>query len=248
MFSNNSLKKIQGIMSLAIILAIVALLSSIIKNIVTERWLGQKDYVSCIPADVQNAHPFIYHQTVNNPVQSDALIKSFMEEYVHLVYNEQIVDYHRLTDHDRYKNAMNSEAKRKALNMSAGPEFALNEKRYVDSNEVFYRLQKSNMGWIFNIDDMLVFPGQSNGATLVIVRGSYQVTYDKVKVDLPSELWGYRELVFIVQQMMPTEDREGDVNKHGLFVTFSYENTLSPSQKAILDDKAYNYYLQRDNL
>lgn len=248
MFSNNGLKKIQGIMAISIILVIIALLSSVIKNVVLERWLSQKEFVSCIPADVSNTHPFTYHQTINNPVQSDALIKSFVEEYVHLVYNEQIVDYHQVTDHDRYKNSNNSEAKRKAMNMSAGPELGLNERRYVDSNEVFYRLQKSNMGWIFNIDDILVFPGQNNGATLIIVRGSYQVTYDKVKVDLPSSLWGYREVVLLVQQMMPTEDKEGDVNKNGLFVTYSTENILTPAKKTELDDKAYNYYLQRDNL
>lgn len=249
MLSNLGLKKFQDLLHIAIIFAIVALLASIAKNIVTERWLNQKKQVACIPANTDNSHPIVYHQTAINPVQNDALVKTFVEEYVHLILNESLVDYHKVTEDSRYDNARLSASKHKAIEMAIGPEKALNMEKYAKSNELYYELQKGNIGWEFLIDDILIYPGQNNGATIAVIRGEYQVIYDKVKVDLPPRLWGYREVVLVLQQGMPTEDEEGlDVNKNGLYVSFSTVNVLTPDQKKSADKKAYGFYLQRENL
>lgn len=250
----NTLKEIQKYMILAFALAVFALVCSFFKDIATEKLLKNKDYGICIPTEIDSALPFIYHQTAINPVQNDALIKSFMEEYVHLTQNEQIVNYHKKSDDDRNDNYQLSQNRYKAVNMSVDAERALNMDLYNRSTDVFHRLQKGNVGWVFNIDDMLIYPGQNNGVTVVIVRGEFQVTYDKVKVDLPSELWGYREMIYTVIQGFPTADEEKqtgeikDVNSSGLYVSASFMNILSPQQKNQLDERSYDYYLNRENL
>lgn len=255
MISNLTLAKIKKLLLLSVILGIVALISSVAKNILTEKWLKEKEKVACIPANVENTHPLVYRQTSLNPVQSDALVKSFVEEYILLKMNEQLVDYHKTSPDERRDNARLSANKFKLIEMSQGIERAVNQSAYALSNEIYYELLKGNLGWVFLIDEILIYPGQNNGATIAVVRGEYQVTYDKVKADLPSRLWGYREIVLVVQQMMPTQDiatskekemyseEERDINKHGLFVTWSKTNILGPDQKKKLDERNYDFYM-----
>lgn len=235
-------------MLIAIALGVVALAMSVVKNIVTERWLSQKNTVACIPADVENAHPMVYHQTALNPVQSDAYVKTFVDEYIRLILNENAVDYHKLTSNDRYDKARLSQSKWRAIEMSVGAERALNFERYADSDEVFKILDQGKMGWIFLVDDILLFPSPGTGTTLAVVRGEFQVTFDKVKADLPPRLWGYREIHLLINQGVPLEDKSGEdyINQYGLYVSWSNTNILTPEQKEKLSERNYNYYLMEE--
>lgn len=238
------LRRAKGIMTVAIALGVVSLFMSMFKNVITERWLKQKTNVACVPADVENSHPFIYRQSAYNSVQNDAYVKSFIEEYIRLTQNEQTVDYHRLSQNDRYDKARLSEAKWKAIEMSSGIERAANMKRYGDSSEIFKQLDTSNMGWVFLVDDLLLFQ-ISNGNMLAIVRGEFQVTYDRVKRELPAKLWGYREIQLIIEQSVPVDGEEDDeyVNKYGLYVVESNVRVLSQEQKNKLSKRTKDYYL-----
>lgn len=245
----DSLKKAQGIMTFAIILGVLALVMSIVKNIATERWLAQKNMVACVPADVENSFPMVYYQTAAHPLQSDAYMKSFINEYVSLTLDENAVDYHQLTQHQRYDKARLSQSKWKAIEMSVGAEKALNMQRYADSDQVYKIIDQGKMGWVFLIDDILLFPGQNTGTTLAVVRGEFQVTFDKVKVDLPPRLWGYREMHFLINQGVPTEDTKGDnyINQYGLYVSWSNTNILTPEQKEKLSSRNSNYYMMEES-
>ena len=240
------LKRSVAIMSLALGLGILSLGLSVFKNIITERWLNQKNKVSCIPADVEHSHPLVYYQTAANPLQSDAYLKTFVEEYVRLTQNEQIVDYHQLSQNKRYDKARLSQSKWQAIEMSTDIEKALNMTRYAESNEVFHELDKSNIGWIFLVDDILLFPSPQTGATLAVIRGEFQITYDKVKTDLPPRLWGYKEIHLILVQGAPKLDAKDQyLNKYGLYVSWSNIEDLTPEQKETYSKRSRDYYLMR---
>lgn len=245
-----NLKKAQGVMLIAIILGITSLVFSIVKNITTERWLSQKNMVACIPADTEFAHPIVYHQTAANPIQSDAMLKTFVAEYIRLTQNESLVDYHKISQNQRYDKAQLSQSKWKSIEMSTGAEKALNMDKYSKSSEIFKTLDQGNMGWVFLIDDILIFDGGNTGTILAVVRGEFQVTYDKVKVDLPSKLWGYREIHLLINQGVPLETEEANdeyINQYGLFVSWSNTNILTPDQKDKLTLRNSNYYMMKEN-
>lgn len=246
----DNLKRAQSIMILAITLGILALGMSVFKNIVTERWLSQKNTVACIPSDVEHAHPLVYHQTAANPVQSDAFVKSFVAEYIRLTENEAVIDYHQLSQNQRYDKAQLSQAKWKAIEMSVGAERALNMDKYSNSKDIFKVLDQGDMGWVFLIDDILLFDGHNTGTTLAVIRGEFQVTFDKVKVDLPPRLWGYREIHLLINQGVPLESSNGEnyVNQYGLYVSWSNTNILTPEQKDKMSERNANYYLMKENL
>lgn len=243
------LKKTNALLTFAIILGVLALGASVFKNIITENWAKSRNTVACIPAESEYAFPIVYHQTSAHPIPNDALVKSFVEEYIHLTLDEQIVDYHKVTNNQRYNDARLSQSRWQAIEMSCCAEKALNLQRYTESNEVFYTLKQGNMGWVFLIDDILIMPGQKNGATLAVVRGEFQVTFDKVKVDLPPRLWGYREITLLINEGVPVEDTKGNfVNKYGMFVAWSSMQTLSPEQKESRANRNHEYYLKEENL
>ncbi len=240
------LKRSAAIMSLALGIGILSLGLSVLKNVVTERWLAQKNKVACVPADVEHSHPLVYHQTASNPIQSDAYLKTFVEEYIRLTQNEQIVNYHQLSQNKRYEKARLSQAKWQAIEMSTDMEKALNMQRYAESNEVFHELDKSNIGWVFLIDDILLFPAPNTGATMVVVRGEYQITYDKVKVDLPPRLWGYKEIQLLLIQAPPSLDSKDQyLNKYGVYVSWSNITDLTPDQKERYSKRSRDFYLMR---
>ena len=249
MKETESLNQFYRYFLLASILGALALGASVFKNIVTENWAKSRNTVACVPADTEQAFPFAYHQTSSHPIYNDATIKSFVEEYIHATLDEQIVDYHKVSNNQRYDNARLSRQKWKAIEMSCCGEKALNLQKYTESNEVFYTLKQGNMGWVFLIDDILIMPGQKNGAVLAVVRGEFQVTFDKVKKDLPPRLWGYREIHLIINEGVPIESSKDEViNKYGLFVASSSMQTLSPEQKAQRSKRNHDYYLRKENL
>lgn len=248
----DNIKKAQGIMMIAILLGVVALVMSVVKNFVTEKYLSEKNMVACIPTDIENSFPMVYHQTAINPVQSDAQLKSFVAEYIKLTQNESVVDYHKISSHQRYDKALLSQNKWRAIEMSAGAEKALNMDRYAKSNEIFKVLDQGNIGWVFLIDDILLFDAKETGTTLAVVRGEFQVTYDKIKADLPPRLWGYREIHLLINQGVPLETEETlqksseYINQYGLFVTWSNVNILTPQQKEKLSLRNANYYMMQE--
>jgi hypothetical protein len=190
----------------------------------------------------------VYRQTTMNPTEQDALLKEFVEHYIHFTQDEQIVDYHAVTSAERYKDGRLSYAKWAAIEMSEGIEKALNMKRYSTSNETFYTLKQGNMGWVFLIDDLMLMGDPHSGSVIAVVRGEFQVTYDKVKSDLPSKLWGYREIHLVLNQGLPEfNDKTGKYeNKYGWYVTWSHTETLTPDQKDKLSARSNDYYLLKD--
>ena len=244
----DTIRRAQGIMKIAILIGVLALFMSVVKNIVTERWLKQKNTVACVPSDVEHSLPIVYHQTALHPVQNDGLVKTFAEEYIRLTQNEQIVSYHQLSQNQRYANAQLSQDKWKAIEMSVQDERALNMQKYADSNKMFYILEQGKMGWVFLIDDILLFPLPESGATLAVIRGEFQATADKVKVDTPHFLWGYREIHLMILQGVPTSStKDQDVNKYGLYVAWSNMNTLTQEQKDKFAQRNYDHYLTKEN-
>lgn len=243
------LKKSQAMMTAAILCGVVCLTLSYAKNFVMERWALSRDNVACIPAESEHSFPIVYRQSADHPVENDALIKSFVDAYIHLTLNEQIVDYHAPSGATRYKDAMLSKAKWAAIEMSTGLERSLNMKRYEESSEVFYTLKKANVGWIFLVDDIMIKGIPESGTVYAVVRGEFQVTYDKVKSDLPNKLWGYREIHLLVNQGIPSGNMENGQynNKYGWYVTWSANNTLTPDQKDKLGNRTADFYMMKDN-
>lgn len=245
---SKDLKKLQAYILIALIVSVLSLLSSIVKNIVNERWAKSRNQVACVPSDVTGSYPLTYHQTAAHPVYSDAMIKSFVEEYIRLTKNDQIVNYHKTTDDGRYQNAMLSESRFKAISMALpdSPESSLVKMKYAQSYDTYQILKKGSVGWVFLIDSMVVLP--TAGGTLAIVTGEYQMTYDNVEVPMPAELWGYREIHFHITAGEPLLDQKGNyLNKYGLFVRWSYEQILSGEQKQALDSRGFDYYMKGNN-
>lgn len=242
-------KKMQSFIILALVISSLALLSSIVKNMVTERWAKSRDVVACIPAEIQQSYPMVYAQSDFHPIQSDALIKSFVEEYIHNTQDNQFVNYHSISKDGRYDNVKLNNSLLKAIEMSAesSTERALNMKKYADSYDVLQSLKKCNCGWQFLIDDILLFPNVNSGETLAVVRGEFQVTYDQVKTELPNELWGYREITLNLMQGVPTKDsKENYLNKYGIFVTWSFTRILSSSDRDMLSFRNFDYYMKEN--
>lgn len=249
MDSLNEKKKLQSYIMLALVISLVSLISSIVKNMVIERWAKSRDIIACVPAEISSSFPLVYAQTSAHPLQSDALMKTFIEEYVRSTQDEQIVNYHALSNAGRYNNIRLSESRLKSIEMSleGTPERALNMKRYADSNDVLQNLKRCNCGWVFLIDDIIVIPNVNSGQTFVSVRGEFQVTYDKAKAELPDQLWGYREFNYIIQQGVPTMDsKDQNLNKHGMFVSWSYTRILNLAEREKLSQRNHDYYMQEN--
>lgn len=227
----------------------IGLASSIIKNVVTERWAKSRNQVACVPADVEHSFPYAYAQTAAHPVPNDALLKTFVEEYVHLTQNEQIINYHKISSDGRYQNDFLSTSRQKAIEMALpdSPEFALNKLKFAQSYDVFQTLRKAQAGWVFNIDDILIFPGPNTGIAIAVIRGEFQVVYDRAVVPgtIQDELWGYREIILELYQRPPLKDLKGDnLNKYGIFVGRSEMYTLSSDQRQQRLKRGYEYYMK----
>lgn len=241
------LKKLQSLIVLALVISAISLFASIVKNVVTERWAKSRDMVACVPAESKQAFPMVYAQTAFHPVQSDALLKSFVEQYIHNTQDEQIVNYHALSKDGRYDNVRLSDAKLKAIEMSVeeSPERALNMKKYADSSDTLQNLKRCDCGWVFLIDDILIIPNVRAGKTVAVVRGEFQVTYDRVKTELPSQLWGYREITLLLDQGVPTADvKDNYLNQHGIYVFWSFSRILSGVEKENLSSRNSDFYMK----
>jgi len=254
------IKDLRRYVRLSMLLAAFGFLLSIAKNVVNEKWAKGRDTVACVPADVQSAFPMVYRQTALNPVQNDAMMKTFVQEYIEMTQNESIIDYHAQTvSGNRYNDFYLKENLKKAIELSLGNEKALNQVKLVNSTDTYIRLKKEEAGWIFLIDDILLFNGpQSNGGseskesiakgyTYAVVRGQFQITYDQVKNPASPKLWGYKEIHLLIKQGLPTYDTQNNpINKYGLFVEWSASYDLEPNVKEEYDRRSFDYYLRKN--
>jgi hypothetical protein len=230
---------------LLIIFTIIAFGSSIFKNVINEKWAKDRDAVSCIP-QIETHYPAVYIQSAAHPINHDAKMQMFIEEYVHLTRNEQIFDFHKLvTEKDgskRYDKARLSDAKWKAIFMSKGPERGLNEKKYAQSSDMYNLLSQDRKSIVFLIDEILTFPVPMSMNTTVIVRGQFDAIYDAAdqeKQNLPPDFLGYREIKYIVENSFPRVDEKGEwENKPGFYMIWSSERVLNPGEKLLLDKKS----------
>lgn len=241
------MKKIYAYITLALILGVISFFASIVKNMVIERWAKSRDIVACIPTDLEQPFPMVYAQTDAHPIKSDAALKNFIYQYVQSAFNEQSVDYHSLSKNGRYDSIKISEEKKKAIEMSMPDSIArsINMKRFADSQKTLEIMKKCNCGWIFNIEDIIVKQDVNSGKTFAWVRGEYQVTYDNVKTQEPSELWGFREISLVIEQGVPMVDtKENDINADGKYVSFEFVRILSAEERAKIKERKSNYYIK----
>jgi hypothetical protein len=239
------IKRTQFLAIAAMAAGAIALSLSTVKSFLLNRWVSKRENVACVPADAEYTHPVVYRQTFSHPVDSDAKLKTFVEQYVHLTEDESIVDYHAVTTHERYDKAKLSKNKWQAIEMSTGLEKINRMRSYGDSNELYRMISDGGVGWNFLIDEIIIHGIPQTGPILAIVRGQYQVTYDKAKVDLPHKLWGYKELRFIIIQGAPSKDAAGNyLNKTGLFVNWSQSEDISPEDREKLTNADKDVYLK----
>lgn len=249
---NNEMKEIKRAQTLAILAlsaGIVALSLSTVKSFLLDRWVRKRENVACVPVNVNYVHPFVYRQNFMNPVEIDAKLKLFVEQYVHLTQDESIVNYHSVTNNERYDKAKLSKNKWQAIEMASGLEKVQAMKAYGDSNTLYKMIAESGVGWKFLIDDIIVYGAPRSGPILVTVRGQYQVTYDKAKVDIPHKLFGYKEIRYLILQGAPTKDADGNyLNKTGLFVTWSSQEDMSPEDREISAKRSQKSYLKTEDV
>jgi hypothetical protein len=189
----------------------------------------------------------VYRQTFSHPVEQDARLKTFVEQYVRLSQDESAINYFSTTTADRYEKAKLSKAKWQAIEMASGLERVNAMKAYGDSSELYRMIAESGIGWKFLIDEILIADTPKNGPIFAIVRGQYQVTYDKAKVDLPHRLWGYKEIRLLIVEGSPTRDADGNyLNKTGLFVNWSQVEDISAAGREKLTKQPADVYLKRE--
>lgn len=234
----------RNLLIVGILLGALSLIGTFVSTLMTKNWAKNRDTIACVPADIEHTNPLVYHQTAFNPTTNEALVKSFVLKYIEYSQNEQVVDYHRLTNNTRYKYNLLSESKRIAVNMSLGTAELKNKERYANSPETYERLKKGNYGWIFLADDLLLRFIPQSGVYLAIVRGHFQVTYDKAKnPEVPHALWGYKEIHLLVQQ---GTSRGEKVNKYGLYVSDEKIFTLTSKEKQKYTERVHDFYLSNN--
>jgi hypothetical protein len=222
-------------LKLMLVLGILAFSSNFVADNLNKRIADSTDKVACIPADKEISYPSIYSQSSYNYANEDSKIKNFMEQYIHYSLDENIVNYHRVTNNSRYSSRL-SQHKKLAINMSEKRERSLNMKKFSESFETANTLKKGGVGWVFLIDCMKIGALPGAGVYYVEVDGGFQLTHDTVKTKLPSKLWGYRRYNYLISKGNPLKDSSGKfINEWGYYVHDSQfkELTLNQMKKSI---------------
>lgn len=248
----NEIRKLSSMVKVLIVCMIIALTQSVIKNFINEKWARERDTIACLPNDTETAYTGVYLTSAAHPVNTEAKIQSFVEQYVYLTRNESIIDFHKVINDPtgrRYDKAVLSANKWKAIFMSEGAEKSLNEKKYIESTDVFNFLDKKKMGIVFLIDEIIVNPVPLSQNSAVIVRGQYEGIYDQAEKDqeLPAEFLGYREIRYIIQMdfaRLSSKDNESFENKFGYYVIWSDERVLSSGEKTALESRSKEQFLR----
>lgn len=239
--NKNPYDQARTLLLAGIVISALTLIGTFASTIMTKNWAKNRDTIACVPTDIEHSFPIVYHQTAFNPTTNEALVKTFVQKYVEFSQNEQVVDYHRPSNNSRYKYNLLSEYKEKAVNMSIGSAEIKNKEKWANSPDVYETLKKSNAGWIFLIDDIIMDFIPESGVYLAVVRGEFQVTFDKAK--LPNSyhaLWGYKEIHLLIQQGVSRGDK---VNKYGLYVSEEKVYSLSSKEKEKYTQRVHDHYL-----
>lgn len=246
----DSLVKAQGYLKVAYLFGFIAAITWLARGVVVEHWATTRDLTACIPAETDSSFPMVYQLNSSHPVDDRTKMTSFIEKYVHLTEDEQIVDYTRVTQDSRYDKTKLSSSLWQATGMSLNKEKTLNMKKYADSYEVYRILDQGNVGWVFLIDSILTQGVEESGYTVVVVRGHYQQTFDRVKLDLPAQLWGYKEIRYFVQQGSPVFEGEGvnqrAINRWGYYVAWSMKETIPQEVAQRLRERDSRYYMKAE--
>lgn len=237
----------QFLITVTVVMGILAGILGVVREYSVNAWLARKENVACVPSTIEVALPFAYYQSTFHPVNQEAKIKQFIEQYVHLTKDESVVDYHKLSNKDRYwDSAQFSKKFWTAIDQSLEIEQKLNRQRFADSPETYRFLKENKVGWTFNIDTILPFGMTEAGAYVVQVRGEYQISYDQAQVEVPHRLYGYKEITYLVMTSVPSYAPDGQpLNKYGFYVIDSTERDVSPAERKKLNEQNYQMYLDR---
>lgn len=221
---------------------------SVLKNVINERWAKQRDTVACIP-EVETNYPGVYLETAAHPINHDAKLKLFMEQYVHLTLDEAPTDFHKVTKDQRLNKARVSDNKYKAIFMSDSVEKIFNQKRFAESNERFIELDRDKKSIFFLIDEMIVIPNAMSNITSVIVRGQFEGIFDTQEGKnrgLAPEFLGYKEFRYLVRTEFPETDIDDNkfYNKPGFFVIWSEKVELDLGTKTKLEQRSREMMLR----
>lgn len=252
MQETKEIKKTRSRVYLLIVLMAIALLQSVFKNYINEKWAKERDTVACIP-EVETHYPGVYLQSAAHPVNEDAKLQNFMEQYVLLTRNEEVTDFHKVLNSKNkiYDKARLSKPKYQAIFMSDGTERKLNELKWAKSTDVYNYLQQEKMNIVFLIDSIETRPVPAGMWIPVVVRGQYEAIYDKSDKNtktLPAKFLGYREIRYMVKRGFEQTDEEDNIeNKYGYYVVWSQERTLNPGEKRKLFEQSREFFLQRND-
>jgi hypothetical protein len=232
------------------IIVIIALVQSVIKNYINERWAKNRDTVACVP-ETETHYPGVYIESAAHPINHDAKLKLFIEQYVHLTRDESIVDFHKLDKSGRYDKARLSDSKWTAIYMSKGPEKIINQMNFSKSTDRMFFLEREKLGLVFLIDEILLMPVPMSLNTAVIVRGQYESIYDSAEAknkSLPPEFLGYKEIRYIVETSFPESNVKNDwENKDGFYVIWSSERDVPLGEATLLQRKSREKLIRNNN-
>lgn len=230
---------------MALLMGVIALVFVIYTYTYTKYWTARRDNLVCVPTDSEYSTPLVYRQSALHPLQTDAIVKKFIVDYVSFSKDESLHKMRAVSNNSRYSESRISENKWKAVSLSVGEEQNLQKTAFYKSSDLVNILKKGKFGWSFLIDDLIVNT-TPDGSYWVTVRGFYQASYDATKSSLPPQLDGYREIQYYVVTLAPQEDSSKNlINPHGLFVAKSFERIVPAMEIAMLQKRDSRYYLQK---
>jgi len=201
-------------------------------------WRGRMTQAECYPTKLKYNYPFLSFMPSIDSSYNTAKFYSFIVKYIELTKNKNIEQFRRgLTE--KTKNSATSEALLSAITYAKNEEKTKNWGLYFKSQDIFSRLNKSNLSWRFNIEGIeYVQTILAGKVTIVSVIGEYQVDSNNGNSnDNASDLWGYRRLVYKVIQGAPLKDKKGRwFNQDGFYVVDSFEEIIGQEEYDSLID------------
>lgn len=243
-------KRYQILIALSLVSSMFILAAAVstgLTSFIVKAFAEKPKAASCIPLHQDYNLPFIHKQSRINPVNSDTIIKRFIEQYIALTKNEEYINYHAATNNSRYNDAKVSEAKWKAIYLSIDDAQDVRRREYFKSSDILQTLKKGRLGWNFFPDSMVV-RGQSDGGVYhITVLGEYRVITDQNYSRLPAQLDGYWELTYYVIQGAPSETAERKyINDYGLYVAWEEARLVSPGEKEFLMSRDARFFQRED--
>lgn len=246
------IKRLTAVTNLLIVMSIIVFALSYVKDVLVNKWLETRDEGACLPINTDHNYATTYYLNSVHPVSNHAFITTFVEEYVHLVYDESVVDFHAEAydvnsgTSNRYSaEAKLSKSKEKTLFLSKGVELAMNKLRYSASPERFNYLNSNpKKSILFLIDEIIVMPVIGASNIPVIVRGQFELMTDNSEdsENIAPEFLGYKEIRLTLQMSYPETSVDNEfVNQYGIHVIHSDMRSLDSGEKFKLGEKSRDY-------